>query len=305
MRRFGSDKPDLRFGLELSDITDIARQAEFKVFRQAAESGGIVKAIAIEQGDKLSRKDLDGLPELVANYGAKGVAWVRLNPDGWQSPIAKFFTEEQKRAIEQRTAAKVGSVMMFLADKPKVVNDSLSHLRLHFGDTLGLIPPDTYAFTWITEFPLFDYSAEEKRLVSVNHPFTAVMDEDLDRLEAEPLEVRAIAYDVVLNGTEIGGGSIRLHRPDLQQRVFAILGLSETEAREKFGFLLDALASGAPPHGCIALGLDRLAMLLCGAASLRDVIAFPKTQKAVCLMTEAPSAVDARQLRDLGIRVDG
>ena len=305
MRRFGIDRPDLRFDLELREITEVARQAEFKVFRQVVESGGIVKAITVLEGDRLSRKDLDGLPEIVAPYGAKGVAWVRVNSDGWQSPIAKFFTAEQQEAIARACEARVGSVMMFVADRPRVVNDSLAHLRLHFGAALGLIPPDRWAFTWITEFPLFDYSEEDKRFVAVNHPFTAPMDEDVGMLDGKPEAVRALAYDVVLNGIELGGGSVRIHRPDLQQKIFGLLGLGESEAREKFGFLLDALASGAPPHGGIALGLDRLAMLLSGATSLRDVIAFPKTQRATCLMTEAPSAVEAKQLRELGIRVDG
>ncbi len=305
MRRFGSDKPDMRFGMELAEITDIVRTAELRVFREAAEKGGMVKALFVPDGGKLTRKDLDSLPEAVATYGAKGVAWARLNPDGWQSPIAKFLNDEQRKAIEQATGASVGGIIMFLADQAKVVNDSLSHLRLKLAAQLDMIPADAHALLWVTEFPLFDYSAEEKRAVSVNHPFTAPMDEDLERLESEPYTVRAKAYDVIWNGIELGGGSIRIHRTDLQERVFRLLGMTPEEARGRFGFLLDALAYGAPSHGGIALGLDRLAMLLCNASSLRDVIAFPKTQRAVCLMTEAPSTVDQRQLRDLGVRVVG
>ncbi len=301
--RFGSDKPDLRFGLELVDISDLVRTVEFKVFRDTVERGGIVKAIRVPDGNRLSRKDLDGMPEIVAPYGAKGVAWVKLNADGWQSPIAKFFTPEQRRAIEQACAAVVGDVVLFVADSPRVVNDSLGSLRLHLANLLGLIAADRFAFVWVTDFPLFDYSASEKRLVSVNHPFTAPREDELERLSDAPEHVRAQAYDVVLNGTELGGGSIRIHRPEVQARVFEILGMSETEARDKFGFLLDALALGAPPHGGLALGVDRLCMLLCGVDSIRDVIAFPKTQRAACLMTEAPSVVDPRQLRELGLRL--
>jgi len=303
IRRFGIDRPDMRFELELAEVTETVRSTQFKVFRDAVEKGGIVKVLRIPDGERLSRKDLDGLPELVAPYGAKGVAWVRLTENGWQSPIAKFLTEDERAAIERTCAAGRGDLLLFVAASPKITNDSLASLRLKLAEQLGMIPSDRYAFVWVTDFPLVEYSAEDKRHMAVHHPFTAPCEEDLERLESDPLSVRSLAYDVVLNGTELGGGSVRIHRPEIQSRVFQLLGIGETEAREKFGFLLDALAFGAPPHGGIAFGLDRIAMLLSGGTSLRDVIAFPKTQRAVCLMTDAPSPVDSRQLRELGLKL--
>jgi aspartyl-tRNA synthetase len=303
IRRFGIDRPDMRFELELSDVTETMRQTQFKVFRGAIDSGGIIKALRIPNGERLTRKDLDGLPELAAPYGAKGVAWVRLTSEGWQSPIAKFLTAEERAAVEKACEAGLGDLILFVASTPRVVNDSLAHLRLMMGERLGMIPANRFAFVWVTDFPLVEYSPEDKRYHSIHHPFTSPCDEDLDKLGSDPSSVRSLAYDVVLNGMEIGGGSIRIHRPDIQSRVFEVLGIGETEAREKFGFLLDALAYGAPPHGGIALGLDRLAMLLSGGTSIRDVIAFPKTQRATCMMTDAPSAVGPEQLRELGLKV--
>ena len=304
IRRFGIDRPDMRFGLELAEVTDILRGSGFKVCREAVDKGGIVKVLRLPEGERLSRKDLDNLPNLVAPYGAKGVAWVRIQSDGWQSPIAKFLTEDERSAIQKECAAGVGDLLMFVASTAKIVNDSLASLRLKLADQLGIIPANTHAFVWVTDFPLVEYSAEDKRYTAMHHPFTSPRDEDLERLESDPASVKALAYDVVLNGTELGGGSIRIHRPDVQSRLFSMLGIGEAEAREKFGFLLDAFEYGAPPHGGIALGFDRLAMLLSGGTSLRDVIAFPKTQRATCLMTEAPSTVDARQLKELGIKLD-
>lgn len=303
IRRYGVDNPDVRFDLELVDLSEIVAASGFKVFAEVVAGGGIVKGINAKGCAGLSRKEIDELTEFVKIYGAKGLAYVKMTPEGWQSPIAKFFTADEIAALNTTFKAEQGDLLLFVADKSKIVNDSLGKLRNRLAQMLGLITSDMYRFVWITDFPLLEWDDDEKRWAAVHHPFTAPMDEDLDYLESDPGRCRAKAYDLVLNGNEIGGGSIRIHQEVVQSLMFRLLGISEGEAREKFGFLLDALDYGTPPHGGIAFGMDRLIMLLTGSDSIREVIAFPKTQKGACLMSDAPSVVDVRQLRDLGLRV--
>lgn len=303
IRRFGVDNPDIRFGLELVELSEIVAKTGFKVFADVVASGGIVKGINAKGCSKLSRKEIDELTEFVKIYGAKGLAYVKMTAEGWQSPIAKFFTPEEIKTIDAAFGAEEGDLLLFVADKPKIVNDSLGRLRNRLAQILELIEDDTYRFVWITDFPLLEWDEEEKRWVAVHHPFTAPMDDDLEYLESDPGRCRAKAYDLVLNGNEIGGGSIRIHQEKIQSQMFRMLGISEDEARAKFGYLLDALEFGTPPHGGIAFGMDRLIMLMTGSDSIREVIAFPKTQKGACLMSEAPSSVDMKQLRDLGLKL--
>ena len=305
MDRFGSDKPDMRFGLELCDFSDALRNCQAKVFTAALQKGGVVKGIRIPNGGALSRKDLDDMTPFVATFGARGVAWTKITAEGWQSPIAKFLSEAEQKDVERISAAQVGDVVLFSADSAKIVHDSLGNLRLHLGEKLGLIPEKDYALVWVVDFPLMEFDPEEKRYVALHHPFTSPLDEDLHLLDSEPAKSRSKAYDLALNGTEVGGGSIRIHQVELQKKILGLMGIDAQEAQDKFGFLLEALSFGAPPHGGIAFGIDRLAMLLSGAKSLRDVIAFPKSQRAVCMLTEAPSEVAPRQLRELGIRIIG
>jgi aspartyl-tRNA synthetase len=305
IRRFGVDNPDIRFGLELVELTEIVRNAGFKVFAEVTAGGGMVKGINAKGCGALSRKEIDDLTEFVKIYGAKGLAYVKVTAEGWQSPIAKFFTPAEIAAMDKAFDAEEGDLLLFVADKPKVVHDSLGKLRNNLAQRLGLVDKETFSFVWITDFPLLEWDEEEKRWAAVHHPFTAPMDEDLVYVESDPGRCRAKAYDLVLNGNEIGGGSIRIHQEQVQSQMFKLLGLSVEDARAKFGFLLDALEYGTPPHGGIAFGMDRLVMLLTGSDSIRDVIAFPKTQKGACLMSEAPSSVDAKQLRELGIKLAG
>ena len=304
MSRFGKDAPDLRFGMELKDISDIAKDCGFKVFKGAVESGGRVKAISVPGIEEFPRSRQDALVDYVKIFGAKGLAWFHHTQDGLVSPIAKFFDEPTLSAIIERVESKVGDYIMFVADKESVVHDALGNLRLKLARELDMIPEDKLAFTWVLDFPLFHYNEDEQRLESEHHPFTAPLVEDMPLIDTDPLKVRAQAYDLVLNGNEIGGGSIRIHDSELQKKIFTALSIGEVEARDKFGFFLDALSFGTPPHGGIAMGFDRVVMLLCGESSIRDVIVFPKTQKGMCAMSSAPSPVDEKQLRELGMKLD-
>ena len=305
MEKYGSDKPDLRFGMEITDLTDVVKDVDFKVFTSALEIGGSVRALCLKGGASMGRKDIDRLGEFVKTYKAKGLAYIQLKEEGIKSPISKFLTEEQMNKIISTMNAETGDLILIVADKNSVVFQSLGALRLELAKKFDLIKDkNEFNFTWITEFPLFEYSEEEGRYTACHHPFTAPMDEDIDMIESNPGEVRSKAYDLVLNGEELGGGSIRIHTIELQQRMLKALGFTEEQAWESFGFLLEAFKFGPPPHGGLAFGLDRMVMFLAGTDNIKDVIAFPKNQNAYCYLSEAPNIVDEKQLKDLGIKID-
>ncbi|SMB98840.1 aspartyl-tRNA synthetase [Thermanaeromonas toyohensis ToBE] len=299
LERYGSDKPDLRFDLEIRDISDLVRKSQFKVFAEAVERGGVVRGINAVGCGNYSRRELEDLTKLAGTWGAKGLAWMIVEAEGIRSPIAKFFTPGELESIKDRMKAQTGDLLLFVADEEEKAAQVLGALRLEIAGRLKLLDPERFAFVWIIDFPLLEYSEEEGRYKAIHHPFTSPREEDIFLLDSDPLKVRALAYDVVLNGVELGGGSIRIHRRDLQEKMFSLLGLSPEEAREKFGFLLEAFEYGAPPHGGIALGLDRLIMLMGRRETIRDVIAFPKTQSGTCLLTGAPGPVAPEQLREL------
>lgn len=304
MDRFGSDKPDLRFGMELKNISDIVADSGFSVFSSAVANGGSVRCIKVDQQAAMPRKKIDALTEFVKTYEAKGLAYLAIDTDGnIKSSFAKFLEEDKLESIKQRMEAKPGDLLLFVADKNSVVFASLGALRCEIASQLGLLKKDEFKFLWVTDFPLLEWSEEDERFKAVHHPFTMPLDEDLQYLDTDPGRVRAKAYDIVLNGTELGGGSVRIHQADIQKKMFEILGLSEETARERFGYLLEAFKYGVPPHAGLAYGLDRVVMLMVGADSIRDVIAFPKVKDASCLMTEAPDRVDEEQLKELHIEI--
>jgi aspartyl-tRNA synthetase len=303
MSRYGVDRPDTRFGMELRDVSECLQGSSAKMFKEVLEKKGVIKGINVKEGGGLSRKEIDDLAHFVQGYGAKGLISAKVGAEGWQSSVQKFLTNEMMRAVDEKLEARENDLLLFIADSPKVVHQSLANLRLHLGEKLGLIPSDVYQFLWVLDFPLLEYDETEKRYVAVHHPFTAPKDEDIPKLKEHPEAVKAKAYDLVLNGSEIGGGSIRNHLRDVQSLLFEKLGMGEEEAKARFGFLLEALEYGTPPHGGIAFGFDRLNMILTQSESIRDVIAFPKTQKATCLMTDAPSTVDPKQLEELSIKL--
>ena len=304
MDRFGSDKPDLRFGLELKDVSEVVKDCEFGVFTGALANGGTVRGINAEGQGSMPRKKIDALIEYAKTYGAKGLAYIVINEDGsYKSSFAKFMTEEQMNALVSAMDGKPGDLLLFAADKTKVVWTVLGALRCHLAELMGLVDKNVYRFVWITEFPLLEWSDEENRFTAMHHPFTMPMEEDLQYIDSDPGRVRAKAYDIVLNGNEIGGGSVRIHQDDIQEKMFECLGFTKAQAHERFGFLLDAFKYGVPPHAGLAYGLDRLVMLMAKQDSIRDVIAFPKVKDASCLMTNAPDYVDDKQLSELGIEV--
>ncbi len=302
MERFGSDKPDMRFGMELLDISEEVKGSTFKVFSSVLEAGGKVKAIKVDDYADIPRRELDGLVEYVQGYGAKGMAWIQYSTEGVKSPFKKFYSDEVFEKIKEKCGAKTGDLLLIVADKPLVLAQALGALRLEMGRRRNLIDPDKLCFLWVVDFPMFEYSEEEKRWKAMHHPFTAPRDEDIQYLVTDPGRVKAIAYDMVLNGVEIGGGSLRIYNSELQEKVFEAIGLTLEEARQKFGFMLDAFQYGTPPHGGLAFGLDRLVMLMAKRPSIRDVIPFPKTQSASDVMAQAPSEVEEKQLRELSIR---